>query len=221
MGGTVTTIVEEAQRIVGEADGIGVQLYSDDQMFDAAVRAFRMVVKKYAWHQYMEWSEHDLDGVLGIVDADAFDTVRDFEDFLNVYREDETKPLPILPRSTNPFRLSGSTVQYWTALPATDANYATRRLQFWPKEATGTIQVQARVYPATIDWDTELEIDKDILVHGTAFQKLLGDDLNPAAAEAQRLLMEMRFDDVTAALARRPIAITGTNAIPNDWFQQP
>ena len=117
--------------------------------------------------------------------------------------------------------MSGSTVQYWTALPATDANYVKRRLQFWPKEATGVVQVQARVYPTSIDWDTLLEIDKDILVHGTAFQKLIGDDLNPAAAEAQRILMEMRFEDVTTALAKRPIAVTGGSSVPLDWYQQP
>lgn len=220
MSATIREIVTEAQSIVGEVDGAGVQTYSDDRMFRDAVRCFNLVVKKYEWQQYTEWSEHTLDGALGIVDAAAFTTVRDFEDFLHVKREDEEDDLPILPRNINPYKLSGSTVLYWTALPVTDENYAARRLQFWPKEATGIVQVQARVYPESpLDWATVFYLDKDMLAYGTAFMTLIGDDLNPGAAEANRLLMEMRFNDITTGLARRPIGVSHTGNIPTDWYQ--
>lgn len=218
---TIREIVDDAQEIIGEVAGSGTQTYGEDQLMKHAIRCFDFVWKKYPWHQYVEWTEHDLDGVLGIVDEDAFTHVRDFEDFLAVYPSTSDKELPLLPRSTNPFRLSGSRMLFWTALPATDDNYATRRLQFWPKTAEGSVNVCARIYPTLpLTWDSELFLDKTILVHGTAFMSLSGDDVNPQSAMTQRSLMEDRFNTITGALAGRPIALRGSMGVPTDWYQR-
>src|SRR6266404_5305657 len=98
MSASVRQIVNDAQTIVGEVAGAGVQAYSEDRMKADAARAFNMMFKKYHWHQYRKWQTVTLDGVLGIVTAAAdFTKVLDFEDFISVHRDGERKPLPILP----------------------------------------------------------------------------------------------------------------------------
>lgn len=221
---TLSEVIVRAQQLIGEADGPEVQEFSDDMMLGDAINAFELVWKKYEWEQYIEWSEHTLDGTLGIVDADAFTNVKDFEDFLAVHRSGESSPLPVLSSGTNPLTISGTRVQCWTALPATSSNYATRRLQFYPKTSIGDVVIRARVHPltnsgagSTFTPDTVVHLDKDMLAYGTAFYSLVTSELNPGGADAFRILMESRFQDITAGLARRPQTVRAYEGGINDW----
>lgn len=217
MSATLREIVDGATRLVGQVDGVGVQTYGDDEMLEAATRCFNLIVKKYGWEQYREWSQHTLAGADGVVNAAAFTTVRDFEDFLAVYIGGTSREVPVLPKNINPYTLTGTSVLYWTSLPVTSALFATRRLQFWPLAATGTVDVQSRVYPEEMDWDTVVYLDKDMLEYGTAFMALVGDDLNPNAANTYKDLMESRFQDIIEALGARPRRIGGSGSLVNEW----
>lgn len=224
MSATIREIVDDALTVVGEVSGAGTQTYSEDRMFSDTVRAFNLLFKKYSWEQYRQWFQLTLDGTTGVITTDAFANVRDFEDFYSVHPDGQQNPLPILPRRLNPFTLTGgNTLQYWGSLPATDAKYPLRRLQFWPKTSVGLINVLARVYPIATgedwDWEDVMYLDKDMMVNGVAYMTLSSDDLNASAADAQRQMMEMRYKDIIAALADKPIAINGSGAnIPTQWF---
>lgn len=218
---TLGDIVSDATELIGQVAGTGVQTYGENAMLKSAIRSFNLLVKKYPWQQYSEWSQHTLDETLGIVDADAFSTVRDQEDFLGVFVGGTLTPIPVLPKTLNPFTITGTDVQYWTSLPATNANFAARRLQFWPKVASGTVDVFARVYPATMDADTTVYLNKDMLVYGTGFMELVGDDINPGAAETCRQLMDMTYKDVVKALATLPRHVSGNGAVPTQWYPVP
>jgi hypothetical protein len=221
MGATIRQIVDDTLALIGEVEGSGSQVYSEDQLALTAGRSFNLLIKKYAWEQYREWSTHTLDGVDGLVDADAFSTVRDFEDFLAVHRGGQAATVPVLPKTLNPNVLSGSSVLYWSSLPVTNANYATRRLQFWPMEATGTINVLTRVYPTTpFDWDTVLDLDRDMLVYGTSYMATIGDDLNPNAANTFRDLMEMRFTDIMAGISALPRHVASDMSVNTEWRER-
>lgn len=225
MSATLRAIVDDALTVIGEASGPGVNTYSDDRMMKDAVRAFNLLHKKYYWDQYLEWFQLPLDGTLGLVAANSFDYVRDFEDFKAVLFDGQDTPIPKLPKSVNPYRLTGTALRYWSSLPATSADYATRRLQFWPKTSVATVNIQARVYPKKQDetwaWDDVLDMDKDMLVSGVAYMTLSADDLNASAADAQRQLMEMRFKDIKAALGNQPIQVNGGGStVPDRWFEQ-
>lgn len=227
MSATIREIVDDALTVVGEVSGAGTQVYSEDRMFDDTIRAFNLLFKKYHWEQFRQWFQLPLDGVLGIITTDAFVNVRDFEDFYSVHPDGQQNPLPVLPKRLNPYTLTGgTTLQYWGSLPITDGNYVNRRLQFWPKTATGIINVLARVYPIANDakwaWDSPIYLDKDMMVNGVAYMTLSSDDLNASAADAQRQMMEMRFKDIMSSLADKPIAVNGSSGvIPNQWFTPP
>jgi hypothetical protein len=222
---TIRDIVNDALTVVGEVSGPGVQVYEDDRMKADAIRAFNMMFKKYNWDQYLDWFHVTLDGATGRVTTDAFEQIRDFEDFIAVHRKGESCPLPILPKRQNPAVLTGTRVMYWTGMIATDSQYEKRKLQFYPVTSAGDLDIHAKVYPllpnqVTFDWQDKFFLDKDMLVYATAFMTLSGDDLNAGAAEVVRNLMEMKFRDVTGALAGHSIPIRGGGSIPMYWSER-
>lgn len=224
MSATVREVVDDAIKIIGQVDGAGVQLYTDDIAFKYAIQVFNIIHKRIPWDQYTEWSEHTLDGTLGIVNADAFSYVADVEDFIAIHREDEPEPIPRFLSTHNPYRIaaSGGKAQFWQSLPVTNANFATRRLQFWPKNATGVVQVKTRIYPiergAVWDWSDTMHFDRDMLAFGTAWLILANDGTNPAAATTNQHLMDMRFADIRNQIAAQPLSVRGTSGIPMDWY---
>lgn len=216
-------MVDDAQVLVGEVSGVGVQQYADDRMFADAVRGFNTVFKKNFWHPYRSWITVVLDGTLGIPTTDSFDQVIDFDDFKAVHRAGETTPLPILPEQLNPSVITGTRAAYWTSLNATDANYTNRKLQIYPLASVGSIDVLVRKYPLVapalqFDWEDVIYLDRDLLVYATAFMTLMGDGLNSQAAGVVKALLDDRYRDITAGLANHRIAIDSPRrSIPLNW----
>lgn len=228
MAATIREIVDEAQRAVGEVAGVGVQMYSDDRMFEETIRGFNLIFKKRAWEQYSDWTTVVLDGATGIITTDSFENVIDLDDFISVNRAGYTDSLPRKPIMTNPNSLgSGTTPKCFSLLPTTHANYVKRKLIIYPVTSTGSLDVLARRYPIVApatDWDWEdpkMYFDKDLLVYATAYMTLSGDDLNPGAADSMKEMMEMRYKDITAGIARHGIPIEGRTGVPDEWYTRP
>lgn len=225
MTATVRQVVDDALELVGEVAGPGVQMYGDDRMRSNAIRAFDMLFKKYPWHQYRKWFRLALDGTLGVVSTDAFEQVKDFEDFIKVTRDGESQGLPIWPREANPFSnaVSGGTqVRYWTSLYATDTNFIKRKIQFYPVTSVGFVNILAVVYPLVppalqFDWEDIWHLDRSLLVYATAFMTLVGDDLNANAANVVRGMMNDKFNDVKTAISRIPKAVDVSTGWPTQW----
>lgn len=216
---TARQIISEVQRVVGEAAGAGVQIHAEDGMLETLNRVARLAFTRFSWDQFIDWQELELDGTTGLItDDQAFVDVTGTEDFLGIYRQGEEVPLPKLARSSNPFRMTGSKVLCWTVLPFNHEDYEGKRLQFWPRTATGTLEVCTRLDPTPFNFQSETHMDRDILVAGCAWLTLLGDDLNPAAAEGFKQFMDERFGTIIKALALQPTTTTGRPPIPNDWF---
>lgn len=219
MSATIREIVNDALTVVGEVSGPGVQVYEDDRMKADATRAFNMMFKKYNWTNYLRWYVVTLDGTTGKITTDAFEQVKSFEDFIAVHRHLENHRLPIAPTRLNPYSLSGGLAAFWTSLPATDTDYTLRKIQVYPIQAQGVIDVLAKEYPlippaTQFDWEQEFFLDKDMLVYATAFMTLSGDDLNSGAADVVRNLMEMRYRDILSALASHPIPVVLAPDVP-------
>lgn len=222
MSATIRQIVDDAQTIIGEVAGAGVQTYSEDRQMRDVVRGFNLLFKKRFWEQYCSWFRVELNGATGVILTDTFEQVQDFEDFQRVHRKGEATKLPVLPSSVNPLGLVGTQVMYWTSLTTTHANYGKRKLQFYPLTSVGFVDVRARVYPLVppaieFDWEDVLYLDRDMLAYGTAYMTLAGDDLNPGSAEIARGLMETRYKDIVASLASHDVVVSRGIDIPRHW----
>jgi hypothetical protein len=226
MPATIRSVVDDAQELVGEVSGPGVQMYSDDRMFADAIRSFNMLFKKYNWRNYCDWLQLTLDGVTGTVTTDELQYVQDFEDFIAVRRDGSYTNLSIAPRTLSPFQSdmsSGLSPLHWTSLNVLNPKYAKKRIYVLPWTATGKINVFAKFYPVlndAWDWQDTFYMDRDMLVYGTAWATLSMDDLNAAAADMAKNMMEMRYKDIQAQLASFDLSFGsgGRSGIPNEWL---
>jgi hypothetical protein len=225
MGVTINQVVQDALGILGEVTGIGTQQYSEPRMVKDAGRAFNMLFKKHWWKQYTTWTKETLDGVTGTPVGTPFVQVIDFDDFAAVHTDGATGPLPTLPESSNQFAITGDTARYWTAMNTFEPNYAGKKIRIVPVTATGDINVRARFHPlpAGTDWTgtTNLEFDRDLLVFGTAYVALSGDDLNPQAKADVQQMMDGRYKDIQHSLANQHTARAGHGDIPRHWHEYP
>lgn len=226
MTATIRDVVDDAQQIVGEVAGPGVQTYSDDRMFGDAIRAFNTLFKKYNWRQYCTWQQLTLDGVTGTVTSStALTNVVDFEDFIVMRRQGTNSLISVMPRDVNPFEprlLSGSTPIYWDSLNAVidSAIFVSKRVRFYPMTATGQVNIFARYYPKlneAWDWSDTMFMDRDMLAYMTAYKTLSSDDLNPGAADACREDAQDRYKDIVASLSSHEIIVRPSIGIPQNW----
>lgn len=224
MSATIRTIVDDATELIGEVAGVGVQQFDDDVLFRHTIRGFNLLFKKTHWENYREWNTVILDGTTGVITTDAFEQVIDFDDFIAVHIAGDPRPLPALSKQTNPSTIgTGTRPKFYTSLSVRHVNYVKRKLKIYPVTATGSLDVHARIYPVTppaLDWDWEdpiMYLDKDMLVYATAFMALIGNSLNPDAANVCKELMEMKFNTITAGLSSQPIPIEHSDSIPSEW----
>ncbi len=228
MAKSIREIVTDAQELLGDVPGAGVQTYGDDRMFRDCIRAFNLFHKKYPWDQFISWTQASLDGVTGKPTIDIFQNLKDFEDILSVFPSQSNFQIPILDRRRNPLTLTGSRGLFWTALPTIDPDYQYKRIQLIPATATSDIVICWRHYPRSFsitgqmspwEWDDVMDLDEDMLTHATAWATLSGDDLNSQAARDQQNLADDRFEEVTANLARRKLTPSPSGAsVPNTWY---
>jgi hypothetical protein len=226
MGVTINQVVQDALGILGEVTGIGTQLYSEPRMVKDAGRAFNMLFKKHWWTQYTAWGKYTLDGATGTVIGTPFTQVIDFDDFRAVYAAGSNRSLPTLPESgVNIFNITGTTPRFWGSIPAGAPNYAGKKIIIHPQTSTGEIVVRARYHPliAGTDWSgaMSVEFDRDLLVFGTAYVALSGDDLNPQAKADVQQMMDGRYKDIQHSLANQHTASGGSGDIPRHWFSYP
>lgn len=225
MAVTIQQIVQDALGILGEATGVGTQLYSEPRMIKDAGRAFNMLFKKHWWKNYTNWYRCTLDGVTGVITTDAFGQVIDFDDFASVAREGKSHGLPTLPEDLNPTAVTGTNAQFWTSLSVTDPQYDKRKIRILPVTSIGKIDVKARTHPLPTgtDWSnaTIVHLDRDLLTFGTAFVALSGDDLNPQAKADIQSMMDSKYRDIMNSLANQKTAYSERSAVPTNWFVNP
>jgi len=228
MSKTVREIVTDAQELLGDVPGAGVQTYADDRMFRDCIRAFNIFHKKYPWEQFTSWTKVALDGTTGKPVDDIFQYLKDFEDIFAVFPEQSNFEIPVLDRRRNPDTLTGSQALFWTALPTIDPDYQYKRIQLIPATATSSVVICWRHYPRPFDvngkqspwdWNDVMDLDGDLLVHACAWMTLSHDDLNASATQDQQSLTDDRFQEITINLSRRKLTPSRSGAgVPNQWY---
>lgn len=213
-------IIVTAQAMIGEVAGPGVQLFTDDLMLANLGRIFDMVFIKRPWENYLRWDQWDLDGVSGLVSStNPYGDVRGLEDFIVIFRDGEAVPIPLASNRENPFLQTGTRVAAWTSLPYSSTSYLSKRIQFWPKTSVGKIVSCVRLHPGQIIPTTKFYLDRQLLEFGLAWITLDSDATNVGSADTFKQLYDLRYRDLTKALANHPMHIHGDAGIPLQWFE--
>lgn len=202
---TAQEIITLTQEDLGEVAGPGVQVYGEDTLLNKVRQCFEMILLKHNWSEFLHYEEVTLDGVTGLVNGTAFQSLLYTHDVVGIFWENSNTYMPSLSFGTNPLLLKGNKALCWQGLPASHPQYAMKRLQFWPKTATGTYMAVYKTRPLNIVPDTELYLDQMLLKLGTTWMALAGEGINAEATATFRELFNMRFKDIQNALAAHPI----------------
>src|SRR5262245_31861385 len=223
MATEIGDIVQDALGILGEVTGVGTQLYSEPRMIKDAGRAFNLLFKKHWWPIYTYWTRAELNGTDGTIVAPAsFADVLHFDDFAAVHRDGQPRGLPTLLDDMNPYVLSGETPQYWKSMTNGEVGYNEKKIRIFPLTSTGFINVRARHHPLPegTEWlaTTIIALDRDLVVFGTAYMALSGDDLNPQAKADVQGMMDVRYKDIMNSMANQKTALGEYSSIPDRWW---
>lgn len=205
-----------AQRIIkhiGLVSGTSVQTYTQPQVEASIQSMFDMMFRKRFWEHLTERYTYTLDGTLGIITSNVDTLLKGFEDVQDIFISD-TEQKVVKATGNRALRVTGSTPKYWTPLKWGHASFTTRVLQFWPKTATGDVDIVLRTKPDEFTTDDYVPIAADVMVHACSWDLLENDGINPTAAAKEQMLYGVAYEDYVADLSAGDIGHGSTGNVP-------
>jgi hypothetical protein len=214
----VRDIAQEAVRALSQVTGTSVQVYAEDRIYQQINHTFNLLFKEKDvwWDTLMQWFDATIDGSTGVAtqDLSAIDQV---DDIRAIFRDNSDRPMPILPASINPYRLSGNVPRFIEFINDPDRHFRT-----WPRTVTETLRVHARVHPGVLTVDSNVNFDKDVLVHGASYFYAEDDGTNPGAIQKFQGLFELRRGQLLHARSNLPsVQSNSGGSFPDTWQESP
>lgn len=220
---TLEKLVTRVEQRLFMSAGLNVQIHAEDAFVEMARSAYTMIVDKLWLDDYMQLETWNLDGINGYVVENISDKLRQFQDLLYVYYDNDTKPLPRMNATTNFTMIKRRSIR---PIPVTDAN-AAKIFQVYPKDTSGPVNVVYRVRMDDTLWDTAdpemiIPTDADLMVLATAYDYLSSDGSNTDDANKIQGMYAARMKQLQqiewqTPLSKRPL---DSSMHPNQWEEQ-
>ena len=192
------TLDELTQTVIQElalVPGSSVQTYNEPIIMNYIQEAFDHLFKKRFWNHLTATTFHTLDGAGGVIT----DTLSDIEDLTDIkwIRQAPYRPVEDLLPHFSDIPYEGD-VLCWSAIPATNALAALKRVQFFPKTSTASIALCARRKPADFSKTDPVLFDHLTIRHFVTASLLAVDGMNPNAQQRQEVLFDDRYQTLVA-----------------------
>jgi hypothetical protein len=191
---TLSELTQDVIKTIGLVSGTAVQTYTEPNVKVAVQQTFDMMFRKNDWQHLTEWMTLALDGTLGIPSTNIDATVKEWTHVRKIFVAN-TDQRVVQPLAREHLSVAGSQPLFWTPLPWDNVNAETRVLQFWPKTATGSVDIFVKKKPANFGNDDKVPFPSDLMQYGAAWNVLANDGINPDAAERARVLFEVCYSD--------------------------
>lgn len=167
---TMQEIITLVLRELSMASGRGVQIQSEDRIANKVNQIYRTLSTKYWWDTQFRVDVATLDGAGSIV-GDLSGKLTATKNIHSVYLNDDVSPLSWMTKGQNI-----NVVRARCLYPAKTAKLPFMML---PLTETGSITINYREI-AAVDYELndEVELDKDLIVLGTAMSMAISDGLN-------------------------------------------
>lgn len=211
---TLTELISETQKLLYQQAGIGVQVYSQDNIAQKIVHGFDFLFTNddYKWKRFEVYVEKTLDGTTGRPTT-VVSEITSFDDLYSVYRADSDFKLTKFSTERNPYNVTGGTPSQYMA----DATHLIRVVPF---TSTGDIVLFGRQRPATYPFiltDT-VPFDYLALTYFAAWSYCADDAANAAQADKFNGMFEERIKQLSKSQSNEPIALNADRVdIPTRW----
>lgn len=191
---TLGEIVELVLDDLGLVAGSGVQQYTEPQIISNTWISFQTLFKKRFWPHLTKTTQHNLDGVAGVV-TDGNINIAEIADIEWVrYAPYETTD--VFHYLDGREYVSGSWYA-WDGLNFDHPQYATKLIRIYPETLTGPIKIRARRMPAKfVELETIVPFDSVAIAHFVAANLLAIDGTNPGAQQRLDVLFDQRYKDL-------------------------
>lgn len=188
---TMNQLITDTQKLLHQAAGLSVQVYSQDVLMQLIQHAFDHCFTAKYWPSFIRREVRVLNGTTGLVTV-PFTLIKEFKDIQSVYRANSSHPIPEMPLSYNTLDLpSGGLMKFIEG--RTDSYLFTA----YPLDATDQIVVVGRERPANEFILTDVvPFDHLALIYYACWSYLVDDASNAGAAEKYQGLYNTRMKEL-------------------------
>lgn len=211
---TLADLISETQKLLYQQAGIGVQVYSQDNLAQKIVHAFDFLFTNddYRWKRFDVYVQKTLDGSTGRPTTPVTE-ITSYEDLYAVYPSDSDFKLAKFSTERNPYTITGDRpYQYMFD--------TTHLIRVVPYTATGNIVLHGRQRPTTYPFTLNdvVPFDYLALVHFAAYSYCADDAANAAQADKLQGMFEERIKQLYKSQTGEPIALNSDRVdIPTRW----
>lgn len=212
---TLQQLINDTERLLYQAVGSGVQVYSQDNLAQKVQQAFETIFKAKFWPQFLVREVRTLNGTTGKVTA-PFTSILEWGDVFAIFRAGSRSPIPQLPYSFNTLNFSGPYAKY--ADPASDNTLFT----LYPLTSTGQIVVVGRAGRTTEFTLTDIvPFDYLALEYHAAWSYMIDDASNPAMVEKFQTQFSNRIKQLWENAQTHVVKLNPQSGeIPRQWYEK-
>lgn len=212
---TMTALITDTQKLLHQASGLSVQIYSEDLLMQFLQHAFDHCFTAEFWPSFVRRETRTLDGVTGKTTT-PFTLIKEYKDIKSVFRRNSQHPIVEMPLSFNLLDLPDGTIMQFME-GRTDAYLFTA----YPLGAVDEIVVVGRERPTNefILTDT-VPFDHLALIYYAAWSYLVDEAANGAAVAKYDGLFNTRMKELQDSEFKNIVALNPRNSqIPDRWSE--
>lgn len=207
---TARDIVQSALTRLRLFGGIDVQTYAQPVIFEMLQHKFDVIFDKANWPHYTTYTECVLDPATGspITDMSA---IKRYHDIRKIWLPQYSTALSPLRENVNPY-----SVQHPVIVPDTDPAKVFRILR---SEQWNECLVYAKQHPGTLDEDTIIYLDKQVLILGICYDYVLDQDVSRINGDKFLKMYNDRLNTILGEFTAGERSLrTEEIGIPNKWM---
>lgn len=199
---TIAELIERVEQRLFLLPGLDVQIHAEGQLEEMLRSTYNELFDDFWFIEHMKFMTSQLNGTSGeIVDNISQDVLR-YKDIHSVYYDEHDDPLPMITAAIAPSRIrtrsimpSGKPESVFKMYPVTE----TGPLHFWYRTKIADSVWKDQKY------DTPVNMDDEILLHGTMVTYLTLDDSNKEATDLYKGKFALRKRQLESQQLLQPI----------------
>lgn len=208
---TIKTLVERVEKRLFLVSGLDVQIHAEDQIVEMLRSAYNTFFDEFWYPEYTMYLSSNVNGTTGEIVLNISNMVLRYKDIHSVYWDEDEDPLPRISPGTSLGRVRTRCIG-----PSGNPDSVFR---LYPMDETGPVHFWYRTRIADSVWDnhlydTEINMDDELLLAAAVYEFLVMDDSNQMATQEHFRKRETRLKSLRDAqwqipLSKRPLERDG------------